>query len=332
MKLWLVVLHIIFVGTNLWVTAHFNEEPLEDNEFAEFEDFEEDKPIGKAGPLVENPSTEFESLEKDFEVDDISIEDPDNEFDHFQDEEEFEGLDVNEGNSDIKTEEPSTLKITKVPLHLRARWDSFYLEILMIAGLLVYFINYIAGKSKNCRIAETWFNDHKQILEENFSLVGDTGKTSDDNTINEFIKESESQYSIYCSGRVGCDSLLIELKLIKRQDLVALMSQLVRPQNDQAHLRIELSKDETDNFVMAVAAKKTAIHLSRDMADISVYCPEKRPGEKFNLPPGFYVMSEISEATSAILDTRVLQAFNKYSQYIDYIHISDQYSGPKQQE
>lgn len=333
MKLWLVVLHIIFVATNLWVTAHFSEEPLEDNEFAEFEDFEEEKPVVKVNSIPEHPPTEFEDTEKDhFEEDDVSIEDPDNEFDHFQDEEEFEGLDVNEGNSEIKAEEPSTLKITKVPLHLRARWDSFYLEILMIAGLMVYFINYIAGKSKNCRIAETWFNDHKQILEENFSLVGDTGKSSEDNAINEFIKESESQYSIYCSGRVGCDSLLIELKLIKRQDLVAVMSQLIRPQNDQAHLRIELAKDETDNFVLAVATKKTALHLSRDMADISVYCPEKRPGDKFNLPSGFYVMSEISEATSAILDTRVLQAFNKYAQYIDYIHISDQYSGPKQQE
>ena len=334
MKLWLVVLHIILVGTNFWVTAHFHEEPLEDNEFAEFEDFEEEKSVGRDVPIGDRPIPQFENIERDnnYEEDDVSVGDVDNEFDHFQDEEEFEGLDVAGGNSDAKVDEPSTLTITKVPLHLRARWDSFYLEILMIAGLIVYFINYIAGITKNCRIAETWYNVHKPILMENFSLVGDTGKSTEEGTINGPIKESESQYSIYCSGRVGCDSLLIELKLIKRQDLVAALSQLVRPQNDQAHLRIELAKDETDNFVLAVASKKTAIHLSKDMADISVYCPEKRPGEKFNLPPGFYVMSEISEATSAILDAKVLQAFNKYSQYIDYIHISDQYSGPKQQE
>lgn len=334
MKLWLVVLHIILVGTNLWVTAHFHEEPLEDNEFAEFEDFEEDKSAGEPVPIGDDAPSEFQDIEQDsnYGEDDISVEDVDNEFDHFQDEEEFEGLDVAGGSSDVKAEEPSTLTITKVPLHLRARWDSFYLEILMIVGLLVYFINYIAGKSKNCRIAETWFSDHNQILSENFSLVGDTGRSSDDEPINGPIKESESQYSIYCSGRVGCDSLLVELKLIKRQDLVAVLSQLVRPQNDQAHLRIELAKDETDNFVLAIAAKKTAVHLTKDIADVSVYCPERRPGEKFNLPVGFFVMSEISEATSAILDARVVQAFNKYASYIDYIHISDQYSGPKQQE
>ncbi|XP_011504996.1 PREDICTED: coiled-coil domain-containing protein 47 [Ceratosolen solmsi marchali] len=334
MKLWLVVLHIVLVGTNLWVTAHFQKEPIEDNEFAEFEDFEEEKPNRETVSTSDYSSSHFENIERvnNYEEDDISIEDIDNEFDHFQDEEEFEGLDVTVGNSDIRIEEPSTLKITKVPLHLRARWDSFYLEILMIAGLLVYFINYIAGKSKNYHITETWYIDNKQILVENFSLVGDTGKSIDESIINGPIKESESQYSIYCSGRIGCDSLLIELKLIKRQDLVAVLSQLIRPQNDQAHLRIELGKDETDNFVLAIAAKKTAIHLSKDMADISVYCPEKRSGEKFNLPSGFYVMSEISEAASAILDNKVLQAFNKYTNYIEYIHISDQYSGPKQQE
>lgn len=250
-----------------------------------------------------------------------------------QDEEEFEGLDVGGGSTGGKPEEPSTLTITKVPLHLRARWDSFYLEILMVAGLVVYFINYIAGRSTNCRIAESWFNDHNQLFTDNFSLVGDTGKSNEESSDNgAVVKESESQYSLYCSGRVGCDSMLIELKLIKRQDLVAVLAQIVRPQNDQAHIRIDFSKDETDNFVLAVASKKTAMHFTKDMADISVYCPEKRSGEKFNLPTGFYVMSEIAEATSAVLDTRVLQAFTKYAQYIDYIHVSDQFSGAKQQE
>lgn len=329
MRLWLVILHIILVGTNYWVTAHFHDELPEDNEFAEFEDFDDDKPKS----LIVDKIKDGDMIGEFEEDDDALIEDDvDNEFDHFQDEEEFEGLDNNGRNSGGKSDEPSTLTITKVPLHLRARWDSFYLELLMIAGLLVYFINYIAGRSKNNRIAESWLFDHRQMLIDNFTLVGDTGKSIDDATDTGLVKESESQYSIYCSGRVGCDSMLVELKLIKRQDLVAIIGQLLRPQNDQAHLRFEMSKDDSDSFVLAVATKKTALHFTRDIADISIYCPEKRPGDKFGLPAGYFVMSEIAEATSAIIDSRVLQAFTKYSQYIDYIHISDQYSGPKQQE
>ncbi|KAK0175420.1 hypothetical protein PV327_009171 [Microctonus hyperodae] len=329
MRLWLVILHIILVGTNYWVTAHFHDELPEDNEFAEFEDFDDDKPKS----LIVDKIKDGDMIGEFEEDDDALIEDDvDNEFDHFQDEEEFEGLDNNGRNSGGKSDETSTLTITKVPLHLRARWDSFYLELLMIAGLLVYFINYIAGRSKNNRIAESWLSDHQKMLMDNFTLVGDTGKSIDDVNDTGLVKESESQYSIYCSGRVGCDSMLVELKLIKRQDLVAIIGQLLRPQNDQAHLRFEMSKDDSDNFVLAVATKKTALHFTRDIADISIYCPEKRPGDKFGLPAGYFVMSEIAEATSAIIDSRVLQAFTKYSQYIDYIHISDQYSGPKQQE
>ncbi|XP_011297516.1 coiled-coil domain-containing protein 47 [Fopius arisanus] len=328
MRLWLVTLHILMVGSNLWASAHFHED-LEDNEFAEFEDFDEDQSHQKKKPLESvKPSSPPVPSEELFEEDDGVVEDDvDSEFDHFQDEEEFEGLESSQRSG--KNDEPTPLTITKVP-YFRARWDHFYLEILMVTGLVVYFINYLAGRSKNLRFCEKWLQDNKKILRENFSLVGDTGTNIEDD--NGLVKESESQYEIYCSGRVGCESMLIELKLIKRQDLVAVLSQIVRPQSDQAHFKIELSKDESDNFVLALATKKTAMHLTKDIADIATYCPERRPGDKFGLPPGFFVLSEIAEATSAILDTRVLQAINKYPQLVDYIHISDQFSGAKQQE
>lgn len=50
------------------------------------------------------------------------------------------------------------------------------------------------------------------------------------------------------------------------------------------------------------------------------------------MPIGFSVLSEIPEATSAMLDSRILSALNKYGHLIDYIHISDQYNGIIQQE
>jgi Protein of unknown function (DUF1682) len=54
---------------------------------------------------------------------------------------------------------------------------------------------------------------------------------------------------------------------------------------------------------------------------------------KFNIPTKYSVVSEIAEATQAILaDSRIAAALNKYEQYIDYIHITDQFSGPIQQD
>lgn len=64
----------------------------------------------------------------------------------------------------------------------------------------------------------------------------------------------------------------------------------------------------------------------------SVFCPERKPGDRVSLPSSFSIMSEISEATSAMLDSRLVAVFNKYTELIDYIHFSDQYSGVKQPE
>lgn len=90
-----------------------------------------------------------------------------------------------------------------------------------------------------------------------------------------------------------------------------------------------MNNDDMDAFVFCAAAKKTAQHLVKDVTDLSVFCPERKLGEKFGLPANFNVMSEISEATSAMLDSKVLAVMNKYPEYIDFIHFSDQYSGSK---
>lgn len=47
------------------------------------------------------------------------------------------------------------------------------MEILMVAGLLAYIMNYIIGKNKNSRLAQAWFNSHRELLESNFALVGE---------------------------------------------------------------------------------------------------------------------------------------------------------------
>ena len=64
------------------------------------------------------------------------------------------------------------LVLWQIPLHLRTNWDSFYMEMLMLAGLGVYFLNFLAGKTKNSKLAQAWFTAHKSLLEENFQIVG----------------------------------------------------------------------------------------------------------------------------------------------------------------
>jgi len=47
---------------------------------------------------------------------------------------------------------PQTLKIpTNIPM-LYTKWENYYLEMLMIAGIVVYFLNFFTGKTKTRRL------------------------------------------------------------------------------------------------------------------------------------------------------------------------------------
>lgn len=112
-----------------------------------------------------------------------------------------------------------------------------------------------------------------------------------------------------------------------------------------------------DTYVFCAATKKTAARLSKEMVDLvslqmsylvsyvrvetvitvkfssqSTFCPERKQGEKFELPSSFHVMSEINEVSLSFLDQKTISAFNRYADLIDYVHISDRYSGPKSPE
>lgn len=63
------------------------------------------------------------------------------------------------------------------------------------------------------------------------------------------------------------------------------------------------------------------------------FCPERKSPEKYGLVGDNYsLMSEIGEAASFILDNKIITLLNKNEDLIDYIHISDQYSGLRNPE
>ena len=63
-------------------------------------------------------------------------------------------------------------------------------------------------------------------------LTGDDGINTEVQS-GVLMKESENIYSLWCSGRTSVEGMLIELKLLKRQDLVNTIARLFRPATDQ---------------------------------------------------------------------------------------------------
>ena len=161
------------------VSATYGANPEDD--FSEFDDdFDEDPvaPKNTAEDDFDDEEDEFvheppkKKVEIDQEDQEAVVEDVDSEFNHFADEEEFEGLTFfsfylngvrrisisgfqNEEDEEDEFEHmttkgrgakekvkpkpaqnkpPNSIKITNIPMHLRTNWESYYLEMLMIAG------------------------------------------------------------------------------------------------------------------------------------------------------------------------------------------------------
>ncbi|VVC30022.1 Protein of unknown function DUF1682 [Cinara cedri] len=253
----------------------------------------------------------------------VTVED-DDEFEHFNDEEEFEGFDTERLHVDDK--DPK-ITIASVPVPFHTKWSSYIMEIFLVMGIVAYFANFFYGRSKNARLADIWFKTHKSLLEDNFSLVGDDGKIEVESS--GIIKETESSYTLWCSGRTCCEGMLVELKFIKRQDLATVFNQFLRPIKDEVHIKVDMNKEDMDTFVFCVASKKTATRYSKEMADLSVFCPERKPGANYGLTDSFSVLSELGEVSSSILDAKTVNYINKYSDVLDCLHFSDRYSGFK---
>ena len=65
-----------------------------------------------------------------------------------------------------------------------------------------------------------------------YVVLGDDG-TSKEAQSGTFIKESENVYALWCSGRSCVEGMLVELKLIKRQDLISTIAGFMKPVSDQ---------------------------------------------------------------------------------------------------
>jgi hypothetical protein len=93
----------------------------------------------------------------------------------------------------------------------------------------------------------------------------------------------------------------------------------------QVRVKVSMNPDDMDTFVFCLSNKKSGAKLSKEMADLTTFCPEKRSApEKYGIPAGFVVMSEIPEVTAAMLDSKMVAILNKYPELVDSIHFSDQ--------
>ncbi|EPY86418.1 hypothetical protein CB1_000313022 [Camelus ferus] len=282
----------------------------DDNDFAEFEDVTEESVTESPQRVITTEDDEDETTvelegqdenqEGDFE--DADTQEGDTESEPYDDE-EFEGYEDKPDTSSSKNRDPIT--IVDVPAHLQNSWESYYLEILMVTGLLAYIMNYIIGKNKNSRLAQAWFNTHRELLESNFTLVGDDGTNKEATSTGKLNQENEHIYNLWCSGRVCCEGMLIQLRFLKRQDLLNVLARMMRPVSDQVQIKVTMNDEDMDTYVFAVGTRKALVRLQKEMQDLSEFCSDKpKSGAKYGLPDSLAILSEMGEVTDGMMDTK----------------------------
>ncbi|TKR67911.1 hypothetical protein L596_023985 [Steinernema carpocapsae] len=313
---------LLIAGCALILHAATVDDIDEANEFAEFEDAEEVKVSQAQNDFKEAAPASQDNADDMFEADKAEFEDDE----HLQDEDQFEN--VPEKPLQEEDDKPKKLQFTNLPSHLRSNWSSYQVEVLIIFFLVLYMLNYLYGKNLNQTIATRWFDENRPILEKQFAIVGDDGVSQEPES-GHLVKETDNQYSIWCSGREGCRGLHIQIQLKKRQDLLSYIFNLIRPRTDRVYMKLDLEKNEMDTFVLAFGQKKSATKIAKEMADLSLYTVEMKSHTRFGLPAEMTVYGEIAESLAAISSPGQIQLFKKYLSWVDYFHISDQFTGAK---
>ncbi|XP_036445617.1 coiled-coil domain-containing protein 47 [Colossoma macropomum] len=307
---------------------------FDDNDFAEFEDVNEDPTVEVESEPPPKPAPSSTPVEDDEDEATVEIEDGQDEFEDAdaQDQDVYSKYDKDEFEGYEKTNPPfkDNLIYPVVPAHLQNSWESYYMEILMVTGLLAYIMNYIIGKNKNSRLAQAWFNSHRELLESNFALVGDDGTSKEATSTGKLNQENEHIYNLWCSGRVCCEGMLIQLKFLKRQDLLNVLARMMRPTCDQVQIKVTLNDEDMDTFVFAVGSRKAMSRMQKEMQDLSEFCGDKpKSGAKYGLPDSLAILSEMAEVTDGVMDTKMVHYVTNHADKIESIHFSDQFSGPK---
>lgn len=241
--------------------------------------------------------------------------------------------------------------------------------------------NTILFVSHTNRLSQAWLDCHRSILESQFAWIASTtasataepldsnsddGAASSDLRPNDELlsKEYEHVYSLWCTGRTGIEGLLVQMQLMRRQDLVTtLMRLFTRTSGDRLVYKVILDAPGLANsatsastdasaanaaaastgaaegavsdsaFVFAMVKRAQCAQYQKSMCDLGHYCAgERRGGERYGLPESFQVMCEIGEVPAALFDREICKQLAKFEDCIESIHISDQYLPSRQAE
>lgn len=118
------------------------------------------------------------------------------------------------------------------------------------------------GRRQNTAIATAFANEfgsRGSVLHNNFSLIGPVPDSVDEPPSGPtLMKESQSEFKMYCTGRRFCESMMITLVLKKRHDVLQTLLAMLSPVEDIVRLEVVMNPGEMENICFAIAPTKIA--------------------------------------------------------------------------
>ncbi|GER54963.1 hypothetical protein STAS_32593 [Striga asiatica] len=194
-------------------------------------------------------------------------------------------------------------------------------------------ISLIGLKSENENLALAWaskFATKDSIFYKNFSLLG-VGETDDSPLL---LQEGKNVFKFYASGRRFCSGLVATMELKSRHDLISRLYNMVVPCKDEITFEVYMNDDAMDHVVFAMARKKLAKTMQKEMRDLQRFAGLVNPpnGRKW-VTDELQVVSESKEVAGDLITDVVLdqvfgeKVFDKFGKGFISMHISDQHVG-----
>lgn len=190
-------------------------------------------------------------------------------------------------------------------------------EFIGIVLGVVYIINYFIGRRQNQELANAWYDQFAPFVHKHFAEVGlGTAKPGE-----KMIKESQSTWKLYASGRRFCKGLVVELSTVGRHDLISLCLNIFKPSYDTVTLDVPMNDDCMDPFVFALLRRKeykSAHAESKDLKDFAKVMPLEM------LPPSLVALTDCPEVVMDLLQPVMVKTLQEHTKYFNSLHFTDQ--------
>ncbi|KAJ1472117.1 hypothetical protein T484DRAFT_1915274 [Baffinella frigidus] len=203
-------------------------------------------------------------------------------------------------------------------------------EVVMVAVLILYFINFVIGRSQNTKIAEQWLEAVKATLEDNFALVGAKNNCK-------WTRDGPACFTMYCSGRLNCESLTITMDLKPRQEAISRLWDVYSPlAPDQVKFEVVLGDGpETggtmESFVFAVMPKNDETDVRERNTDLSEVTKKWKTAlsdslvaiaDDEDITDSLVAIADDEDIPHEFLPKVVVDMLNEHAPYVKLIHFS----------